>query len=184
MLKLDFLINMSESLYGLEARDGIRCTWQYWPNSKVAATRNVIPVSLVYNPRKDIEDMPLVEYEPVACVKCKGILNPICPVDFTSKAWACPLCLSRNQFPPHYKAHISETTLPTELVPQSTTIEYILPPNTSYPPVFVFVVDTCSSLEEILLLKSSLQQSLNLLPAESLVGFITYGKNVYVYNLG
>ena len=175
---------MTESLYDLEFRDGIRSTWQYWPNSKVAATRDVIPVALVYNPRKDIEGMALVEYEPVTCSKCKSILNPFSPVDFNSKAWACSFCLSRNQFPQHYKAHISETTLPTELMPSYTTMEYILPPNVSYPPVFVFVVDTGSTIEELVLLKSSLQQSLNLLPAESLIGFITFGKNAYVYNLG
>lgn len=175
---------MTEAIYSLEARDGIRSTWQYWPNSKVAATRNVIPVSLVYNPRKDIEGLALVEYEPITCGKCKQVLNPHCPIDFSSKAWACPICLTRNQFPSHYKAHISETTLPTELMPQYTTIEYILPPNVSYPPVFLFVVDTCSSVEELNYLKSSLQQCLNLLPSESLVGFITYGKNCYVYNLG
>ena len=175
---------MSESIYSLESQDGVRCTWQYWPSSKVAATRNVIPVSLLYNPRKEIEGMPLVEYDPVQCQKCKGTLNPFCPVDFVSKAWACPICQTRNQFPQHYKAHISEATLPTELMPQSTTMEYILPPNTVYPPVFIFLVDTCSSSEELELLKSSLQQSINLLPAESLVGFISYGKNAYVYNLG
>ena len=171
-------------MYALEARDGIRCTWQYWPNSKVAATRNVIPVSLVYNPRKEIESLPLVEYDPVLCSKCKLVLNPFCQVDFTSKAWACPACLSRNSFPNHYRAHISESTLPTELTPVSTTMEYIIPPNNSFPPVFVFVVDTCSSVEELNYLKSSLQQSLNLLPSESLIGFITFGKNCYVYNLG
>lgn len=175
---------MSDLIYSLEARDSIRCTWQYWPNNKVTATRNVIPVALIYNPRKDIEGLALVEYEPVTCGKCKAVLNPHCPVDFNSKAWVCPICLTRNPFPQHYKAHISETTLPTELMPQSTTMEYILPPNVSYPPVFVFVVDTCCSLDELALLKSSLQQSLNLLPAESLVGFIAFGKNAYLYNLG
>lgn len=174
---------MSDLLYALEGRDGLRCTWQYWPNSKVASTRNVIPVTLVYNPRKDIEGLALVEYEPVVCLKCKSVLNPHCPLDFTSKAWACPICLTRNQFPPHYKAHISETTLPTELMSQYTTMEYILPPNVSYPPVFIFVVDTCGSIEELQLLKSSLQQSLNLLPVESLVGFISFGKHAYLYNL-
>lgn len=135
---------MSEAVYALESRDGIRCTWHYWPNSKVSATRNVIPVSLVNNPRKEGENLALVEYDPVLCSKCKLVLNPHCNVDFTSKAWVCPVCLNRNQFPSHYRSHISESTLPTELSPSSTTMEYILPPNTQYPPVFVFVVDTSS----------------------------------------
>ena len=175
---------MSEALYSLEARDGIRCTWQFWPNSKVTAIRNVIPVALVYNPRKDIESLPLVEYEPVLCSKCKLVLNSYCQIDFNSKAWVCPTCLSRNSFPTHYKSHISESTLPTELTPGSTTMEYIIPPNSIFPPVFIFVVDTSSTIDELNFLKSSLQQSLNLVPSESLIGFITFGKNCYVYNLG
>ncbi|OMJ72068.1 hypothetical protein SteCoe_29574 [Stentor coeruleus] len=175
---------MGEQIYALEGRDGVRCTWQYWPSSKVAATRDVIPVSIIYNPRKEISGIALVEYEPVLCQKCKSVLNTLALIDYTSKAWACPICMTRNQFPAHYKAHISETTLPTELMPQSTTMEYILPPNVIYPPVFIFVVDTCCTQDELALQKSALQQSLNLLPTESLVGFITFGKNAYVYNLG
>ena len=93
------------------------------------------------------------------------------------------ICLTRNQFPAHYKAHISESTLPLELMMPYTTIEYILSSSTNYPPVFIFVVDTCSTKDELILLKSSLQQCLNLLPAESLIGFIAFGKHTYVYNL-
>eukprot|EP00358_Blepharisma_japonicum_P004818 CAMPEP_0202941716 /NCGR_PEP_ID=MMETSP1395-20130829/1842_1 /ASSEMBLY_ACC=CAM_ASM_000871 /TAXON_ID=5961 /ORGANISM="Blepharisma japonicum, Strain Stock R1072" /LENGTH=634 /DNA_ID=CAMNT_0049637183 /DNA_START=343 /DNA_END=2247 /DNA_ORIENTATION=- len=63
-------------------------------------------------------------------------------------------------------------------------MEYILPPVVILPPVFVFVVDTCCDTEELSYLKSSLQQSLSILPAEALIGFITFGKNVYAYNLG
>lgn len=175
---------MSELIYALEDRDGLRCTWQHWPSTKPESQHNVIPLSLLYSPRKEIEGMALVEYEPVQCPKCKSVLNPLCPVDFSVKVWACPFCLSRNPFSQVYRANISETTLPTELMPQYTTIEYILPSHVPYPPVFVFVVDTSSSIEELSFLKSSLLQCINLLPAESLVGFIAFGKNAFLYNLG
>lgn len=175
---------MTEDIYTLEAKDGVRCTWQNWPNNKVTATRNVIPVCLVYTPLKEIENIALVEYEPILCSRCKSVLNPHVAIDFVSKAWGCSFCLSRNSFPNHYKAHISETTLPAELMAQFTTIEYILQPPVVQPPIFVFVVDTCCDFEELSFLKSSLQQSLNILPEDALIGFVTLGKNAYVYNLG
>jgi protein transport protein SEC23 len=174
---------MDETLYALESSDGIRSTWKYWPNTKAGSTRNIIPISIIHNPRKEIEGLALVEYEAVLCSKCKGVLNSYCIIDFSAKVWACCICLCRNVFPAAYKAHISETTLPTELMKEYTTMEYILPPSISYPPIFVFIVDTCTTADELNVLKSSLQQSLNLLPAESLVGFISFGKHAYLYNL-
>ena len=48
----------------------------------------------------------------------------------------------------------------------------------------MFVVDCCVDDEELDELKDSLQQSLNLLPEESLVGFITFGTMVHVHELG
>ncbi|OMJ85523.1 hypothetical protein SteCoe_13137 [Stentor coeruleus] len=174
---------MIDDLYTLEARDGIRCSWNIWPNSKVSVTQDLIPISLIYSPLKTHSSRPLVEYEPVLCRKCKSILNPLCQIEFSSKSWTCPICLTNNFFPTHYKSHISQTTLPTELAPQSTTIEYILATKQIFPPVFIFLIDTCCSLEELSYQKSSLQQILNLLPSESIIGLISYGKNAYIYNL-
>ena len=136
---------------------------------------------------KSIDGMPpAVEYEPIRCkgAACGCVLNPFCQVDFGTKMWTCPFCLNRNHFPPHYAANISETQLPAELIPQFTTLEYQLPSKTAGPPVFMFVVDTCVDDEELDELKDSLQQSLNLLPDESLVGFITFGTMVHVHELG
>ena len=48
------------------------------------------------------------------------------------------------------------------------------------PPVFIFVVDTCIIEEEIGYLKSALAQVVELLPDNSLVGFITFGTYVQV----
>lgn len=68
-----------------------------------------------------------------------------------------------------------------------TTIEYILPETRQNPnarPIFLLVVDTCVDLEELTELKDSLQQSLNFIPQDALIGLITYGKMVYVHELG
>lgn len=98
----------------LEERDGLRFTWHHWPASKLEATRAVVPIACVFSPLKQIDGMPpAMEYEPVKCkqAKCGAVLNPYCQVDFVSKHWTCPFCLTRNVFPPHYAENITETNL-------------------------------------------------------------------------
>lgn len=116
---------------------------------------------------------------------------PSCPcapchsqVDFNSKLWTCPFCLTRNAFPAHYAQHITQTNLPAELIPNFTTVEYQLPNRSAGPPVFLFTVDVALGEEELEPLKDSLQQSLALLPENALVGLITYGRLVHVHELG
>lgn len=46
-------------------------------------------------------------------------------VNFNSKSWDCPFCLTKNDFPASY-ADIQPNNLPAELFPQYTTIEYSL----------------------------------------------------------
>ena len=106
-------------------------------------------------------------------------------MDYRTKLWVCPFCLTRNHFPPHYAENISETNLPAELIPQFATVEYELPSvPTAGPPAFVFCIDTCAHVEELSDLADSIQQILNLLPEECLVGLVTFGTNVQVHELG
>jgi len=113
------------------------------------------------------------------------VLNPYCQVDFRTKLWVCPFCLTRNHFPPHYAENISENNLPAELIPQFATCEYELPSvPPAGPPAFVFCIDTCAPVEELAELADSIQQILNLLPEDSLVGLITFGTNVQVHEIG
>lgn len=91
--------------------------------------------------------------------------------------WICPICLQRNQFPPHYK-EISPQNLPPELIPRYTTIEYVLQRPAQVPPIFLFVVDTCLDEEDLKALKDSIVVSLSLLPPHALVGLITFGTMV------
>ncbi|CAI7887381.1 unnamed protein product [Closterium sp. NIES-54] len=168
----------------LEAVDGVRLTWNVWPNSKVEATKCVVPFAALYTPVKRLPDMPVLPYEPIRCKTCLAVLNPFARVDFIGKMWVCPFCYQRNQFPPHYAA-ISESNLPAELFPQYTTIEYSLPLSApASPPVFLFVLDTCLIEEELGYLKTAVSQAIGLLPENALVGLITYGSLVYVHELG
>lgn len=63
-------------------------------------------------------------------------------------------------------------------------MEYVLQTNQVGPPVFLFVVDTCVDEEELAHLRDALQQTLNLLPEDALVGLITFGTLVHVHELG
>ena len=79
--------------------------------------------------------------------------------------------------------------MPAELIPEFTTIEYVLPnadgkAGTNTRPIFLLVVDTAVQSEELAELKDSLQQSINFIPQDALIGLITYGKMTYVHELG
>ena len=166
-----------------EENDGIRFSWNYWPHTKNMQSEVVVPVSCLYTPLKEIEGMQLLEYNPITCRQCKAILNPSCLIDFRFKAWRCPFCAIENHFPQHYAQHITETNLPGELIKSYTTVEYVLP-GSSEKPVFLLVIDTCIEEIELSEIKDSVQQSLSLLPEDALVGLITFGKHVFVHELG
>lgn len=171
--------------YGPEQRDGVRCSWNVWPSSRLEATRVVVPLGCLYTPLKTIENMPgHLTYDPIRCNGCSAVLNPYVQVDFRTKLWTCPFCTTRNHFPPHYAENISETSLPAELISQFTTVEYELQTAPLGPPAFIFVVDTCIDEEELAHLKDALQQTLNLLPEDALVGLITFGTLVQIHELG
>lgn len=169
-----------------EDLNGVRFSWNEWPLSKIEAERAVVPVGCLYTPLKEIQGLPVVQYAPIRCnnANCGAVLNPWCSTDLRSKLWTCPFCLSRNQFPAHYAEHISETNLPAELMSDYTSIEYELQHKVAGPPIFVFVIDTSLSMEELQELKDSIEQCIAILPTEALVGLITFGTLVQVHELG
>ncbi|KAH0992489.1 hypothetical protein GBA52_003972 [Prunus armeniaca] len=171
-----------------EGIDGVRMTWNVWPRTKVEASKCVIPLAACISPIRAHPDIPTLPYAPLRCKTCSAALNPFSRVDFTAKIWICPFCYQRNHFPPHYAA-ISETNLPGELYPQYTTLQYALPADSVAPqslpsPVFVFVLDTCMIEEEMGYVKSALKRAIGLLPDNALVGFLSYGTQVQVHELG
>lgn len=167
-----------------EDRDGIRLTWNVWPSSRIDSSRLVVPLGCLYEPLKERNDLPAIQYEPVLCTRgnCRAILNPLCQVDYRSKLWVCNFCFQRNPFPPQYAA-ITEQHQPAELIPNFSTIEYTITRAPCLPPVFLYVVDTCMDDEELAALKDSLTMSLSLLPPNALIGLITFGKMVQVHEL-
>ncbi|OMO55495.1 Zinc finger, Sec23/Sec24-type [Corchorus olitorius] len=175
-----------------EGVDAVRMTWNVWPRTKVEASKCVIPLAACIAPIRPNPDIPTLPYAPLRCKTCSAVLNAFARVDFTAKIWICPFCYQRNHFPPHY-ALISETNLPCELYPQYTTVQYTIQPNPDpnnpanlpqLPPVFVFVLDTCMIEEELGFVKSALKQALGLLPEHALVGFVSFGTQAQVHELG
>ncbi|KVI00365.1 Gelsolin domain-containing protein [Cynara cardunculus var. scolymus] len=170
-----------------EGIDGVRMTWNAWPRTKVEASKCVIPIAASISPIRPHPHIPTNPYAPLRCKTCSAVLNPFCRVDFSALIWICPLCFQRNHFPHHFSG-ISETNVPAELYPQYTTIEYTLPTHdvhhTLPPPVYVFVLDTCMIEEELGFAKSALQQALEFLPENALVGFVSFGTQVQVHELG
>ncbi|OIV89792.1 hypothetical protein TanjilG_31378 [Lupinus angustifolius] len=172
-----------------EGIDGVRMTWNLWPRTKVEASKCVIPLAATLSLLRPHPDIPTLPYAPLRCKTCSSILNPFSRVDFTAKIWICPFCFQRNHFPPHY-SQISETNLPGELYPHYTTVQYTLQnPNPNYDhsaqsPVFVFVLDTCMIEEEMEFVKSEIRRAIGLLPDNALVGFVSFGTQVQVHELG
>lgn len=169
-----------------EAEDinGIRLAWNTFPSTKAEANKVVVPTGALYTPLKYRDDLPIAAYDPCCCLNqnCKSILNPYCRIDM-SGFWFCPICSNRNPLPPHYQG-ITAETMPLELQPTSSTIEYITARPVQQPPVFFFVIDLCQDDDNLKALKETLIVSLSLLPPNALVGLITFGTMVQVYDLG
>ncbi|KAG7661938.1 SEC23 [[Candida] subhashii] len=163
--------------------NGVRFAWNAFPSTKVEASKIVVPTGALYTPLKLRDDLPIVAYDPFFCGSqtCKAILNPYCSVDPTGY-WRCPICSYRNPLPAHYHG-ISPDNLPTELQPESSTIEYITARPVQNPPIFFFVIDLCQDEDNLNALKETLIVSLNLLPPNALIGLITFGTMVQVHDL-
>lgn len=70
--------------------------------------------------------------------------------------------------------------MPPELLSQYSTIEYTLSRPAQYPPIFLFVVDTCLDKDDLKALCDAIVVGLSLLPPHVLIGLITYGTVVSV----
>ena len=73
------------------------------------------------------------------------------------------------------------------MFPQCSTLEYRLPAQQQgqvMPPAYLLVVDTCVDHSELAHLKIALRQVLNEIPEYCMLGLITFGTHVQVYELG
>ena len=173
-----FPITMFNSI---EDANGLRLPFHVLPTNRIDAANLSLPFGCLYTPLHPLETEPC-QYEPVRCHNCRACLNPYAQVDFQYKTWTCPLCRTRSQLPASYNG-MTQEFLPAELLQQSTTIEYTIPSAAPAPPIFLFVVDSCSRESEHQALKSLLVQAVASLPQGSRVGIITFGAIAYVHEL-
>jgi len=178
-------VNLQDFIESAEDIDGVRFNWNVWPSTRIDAAKIVLPLACLFTPLKESTTRPLppIQYEPILCNRpsCKAVLNPYSQVDYSSKMWVCNFCFNRNHFPPQYST-ISETCQPAEV--QFTTLDYtILRGPVQIAPVFLYVIDTCVDEEELAALKSSILDSLTLLPSNSHVGLITFHRIVSLWAL-
>ncbi|KAH3677614.1 hypothetical protein WICMUC_001717 [Wickerhamomyces mucosus] len=158
--------------------DGVRFSWNAIPQSKLDANRLGIPIGAIYTPLKQRDDIQYIDSNPVVCKQpCGGVLNPFSTVN-PNGTWVCPICSKYNPLPPSHQGRY----LP-ELDPQNTTVEYILSQKNINPPIFLYVIDLCLSTEDFEALKEQILLSLNYLPPNALVGILTFGKNVEIYEI-
>ena len=167
-----------------ESQNSIRMSWNILPGNQVDLQRYIIPCGIHYTPLKSIENMKLLDYEPVRCKSCKSVLAPSFQLDFRAKAWICPFCNNKNAFPKEYAQHITPENLPMELLQTSTTIEYKLNQKESKFPVFFFVIDTSIIENELNELKETIQSTLSMIPPECEIGIITFGTMCNLLEIG
>ncbi|OHT16644.1 Protein transport protein SEC23 [Tritrichomonas foetus] len=166
----------------VEDQNGIRFAWNTLPTNRVDASSSGLPLGCLYTPLKQIPDHQPNKYGPVVCQRCHSVLNPYSRIDFANKTWSCPICKTISPLPSTYHG-MTQECLVAECHPNYTTIEYTLPEAASFPPIFLFVVDTCLTEKEHQALKTLLLQAIGTLPPSSLVGFISFGKLVYIHEL-
>lgn len=155
--------------------ESVKFTWNIFPASRSKAENLIIPVASIYSPlRPNIKSSQYIKHSPHICSACKAILNPYCKVDLTQRVWICAFCLNLNKL---------KSTKVKELQSDQTTVEYLLQKKDPEPLVFLFVVDTCQDTNSFKCLKRSLLVALSLVPENSIVALITFGKLVSIYDL-
>ena len=159
-------------------------SWNVLPSNPIDLQRYIVPCGIHYTPLKQVENLQILEYEPLTCKICKSVIAPQFQIDFRSKSWSCPFCESKNMFPTIYAQNISEQNLPAELLPEATTIEYKLNKKESKFPVFMFLIDIAIEESELSELKETIQSTLSLIPPECEIGIITYGTMCNLVELG
>ena len=167
-----------------ESQNAIRMSWNILPANALDLQRYIIPCGIHYTPLKSIENMKLLDYEPVRCRSCKSVLAPTFQLDFRAKAWICPFCNNKNAFSKEYAQHITPENLPMELLQTSSTIEYKLNQKESKYPVFFFIIDTSIIENELNELKETIQNTLSMIPPECEIGVITSGTMCNLLEIG
>lgn len=169
--------------YDVEERDGVRFNWNVFPATRQESENIGSALGALYTPLIMRENLPVVSYDPQLCRKCHATLNAFCSIDIANKLWQCCLCASQNQLPAGYN-NISADNIPMELMPESSTMEYILQRSQpAPPPTYIYVIDLCQDEADLQALKETLISSLELHPPGCFFGLVTFDSVVNVHEL-
>lgn len=166
-----------------EDKNGVRITWNNVPKSKLQHHRNVAPLAALYTPLNNKSPVQCLDSSFMQrCRQCKAFLNPYVTINQqTGDIWYCQFCKFGN----HLVSNGGE--YPQALNPDNSTVEYNTGRLAKLPPIFFYVVDTCFEGEDVVdafdALCESLSLSFSLLPSNSLVGFLSFGKHVLLHDL-
>jgi protein transport protein SEC23 len=165
----------------LEETLGLRMSWNVWPRTNAA--KCVVPFAVFYTPTKVIPNLKIVHHTGVPCKYCGAFLNPFVP-DLTSVDWLCPFCGARNLLYGQDEACTMNNSQRCNALP-CHVVEYVLPkPKVSLSQTFIFVIDICTTEDELTSCKELIVQMLQFMPKNGRVGLITFGTHVYVHELG
>ncbi|VAI36538.1 unnamed protein product [Triticum turgidum subsp. durum] len=174
----------------LEAVEGLRWPWHSWPPTPSAAEALVVPTAVLCTPLHPTAPdlLPILPYPPLRCASpsCAAALNPFSRVHHASARWSCSFCGSMAN---PYPRHISPDSIPAELFPTHSSVEYTLPPDPAEvgggaPPAIVFVVDAATAGDELAALKAELLRVVQGLPERVRVALVTFSASVWVHDLG
>ena len=185
--------------------NGLRWTWSCYPTtvklkqkeSIAAATvelpEMVIPMSCMYTPLYPIEPNHIVLgacVDELCCKNCGAFCNVHCQ-RVEGQYWVCLSCKRRNAFAVNSSIFEQQQQQQQHPALLYETVEYVLPPAQPHLTqqldtaalAFIFVVDTCIPSGEMASLRTSLLESLRELPRNTLVGLISFGATVSVWEL-
>jgi protein transport protein SEC23 len=165
----------------IEQNEGVRFVWNNIPTSRLEATRNVIPPSLLFTPFiPRLTPVTRSEARPLTCQSCQWIANKFCLCDYANFRWDCSNCGNKNNLPNQYREFVLAGNQIPEFDPENALLEFKT--SQGAPIGWFLVVDTCISPAELEAVKSNLIAKLSVIEGIH-IGLITFGKNVYLHDL-
>ena len=132
----------------LEEIDGVQMSWNMWPQTKVEASKCIIPLAASISPIRPNPDIPTLHFatKPVPLFSTLTLVSSSLP-----RFGSVPSIIS---------ATISVLTIPWSPIPISPANSTLnTPPINTLSPVFIFVLDACMIEEEMGYVKSALRRA-------------------------
>lgn len=140
-------------------------TWKQWTTDGEEAIKNVVPLSFVYSPLRQV--CPEYDIAPIQCSSCEAILSE---TSYTPQGFKCTFCQSTTRARPRFS---QETDLPEIIYTQSKN------PQSQQTHIVLLLDLTTPDLEH---LKQVLLQSLHTSESPLLISLILFSKHIYVFD--